>query len=36
MPADKTALDALAEAGIEVMADCRRGECGLCMLDVVG
>jgi vanillate O-demethylase ferredoxin subunit len=36
VPADKTALDALAEAGIEVMADCRRGECGLCMLDVVG
>jgi ferredoxin-NADP reductase len=36
VPADKTALDALAEAGIEVMADCRRGECGLCMVDVVG
>jgi ferredoxin-NADP reductase len=36
VPADKTALDALADAGIEVMADCRRGECGLCMVDVVG
>ena len=36
VPADKTALDALAEAGIEVMADCRRGECGLCMVDVIG
>jgi ferredoxin-NADP reductase len=36
VPADKTALDALAEAGVEVMADCRRGECGLCMVDVIG
>jgi len=32
----KSMLDALAEAGIEVMADCRRGECGLCALDIVG
>jgi vanillate O-demethylase ferredoxin subunit len=30
-----TMLDALEAAGIGVLADCRRGECGLCMLDVV-
>ena len=28
-------LDALNEAGFEVMSDCRRGECGVCALDVV-
>ena len=28
-------LDALESAGVEVLADCRRGECGLCALDVV-
>jgi ferredoxin-NADP reductase len=36
IPQDRSMLDALNEAGYEVMADCRRGECGLCMLDVVG
>jgi ferredoxin len=28
-------LDALAAAGVEVMSDCRRGECGLCAVDIV-
>ncbi|WP_084596488.1 PDR/VanB family oxidoreductase [Nocardioides aequoreus] len=39
VPPDATALEALEEAGIPVMADCRRGECGLCLarvLDVQG
>ena len=27
-------LDALNEAGYEVMSDCRRGECGVCCIDV--
>ena len=29
-------LDVLNEAGHEVMSDCRRGECGVCAIDVVG
>jgi len=29
-----TLLDALESAGVEVMADCRKGECGLCELKV--
>lgn len=32
----RSMLDALADAGVEVLADCRRGECGLCALEVVG
>jgi vanillate O-demethylase ferredoxin subunit len=28
-------LDALNEAGHEVMSDCERGECGVCVIDVV-
>jgi vanillate O-demethylase ferredoxin subunit len=35
VPADRTMLEALEEAGIEVLADCRRGECGLCALPVL-
>jgi ferredoxin-NADP reductase len=35
VPADMSMLDALAEAGVEVMSDCRRGECGLCAVDIV-
>ena len=35
VPEDKSLLDALTEAGVEVMSECRRGECGLCALDVV-
>lgn len=33
---DRSLLDALEDAGVEVLADCRRGECGLCALDVLG
>jgi ferredoxin-NADP reductase len=35
IPRDKSLLDALKEAGVEVLSDCRRGECGLCALEVV-
>ena len=28
-------LDALEAAGIEMIFDCRRGECGLCALDIL-
>jgi vanillate monooxygenase ferredoxin subunit len=34
--ADQTMLDALSEAGAELMWDCRKGECGLCTLAVTG
>ena len=34
-PADMSMLDALAAAGVEVMSDCRRGECGLCAVEVI-
>jgi ferredoxin-NADP reductase len=34
IPQDRSMLDALNEAGYEVMADCRRGECGVCCIDV--
>jgi vanillate O-demethylase ferredoxin subunit len=32
---NRSLLDALGDAGIEVMSDCRRGECGLCAVTVV-
>jgi vanillate O-demethylase ferredoxin subunit len=32
----RSMLDALVEAGVEVLADCRRGDCGLCALEVIG
>ena len=32
---NQTMLDALNENGIEVMEDCLRGECGLCVVDVL-
>lgn len=35
VPADTTLLDALESAGVEAIADCRRGECGLCVMDVL-
>lgn len=31
----QTMLEAMEDAGVEAMFDCRRGECGLCALDVV-
>lgn len=35
VPQDASLLDALEDAGIEVMADCRKGECGLCTVRVL-
>ena len=32
---DTSMLDALEDAGLEVMSDCRKGECGLCTLRVL-
>ncbi len=33
--AGQSMLDALEGAGVGVVADCRRGECGLCVVDIV-
>jgi vanillate O-demethylase ferredoxin subunit len=35
VPADKTILDALIAAGEDPMSDCRRGECGICVVPVI-
>ena len=35
VPADCTLLDALDAAGVETLWDCKRGECGLCAMDVL-
>ncbi len=35
VPADCSLLDALEQAGVQALSNCRRGECGLCALDVV-
>lgn len=35
VPPDKSLLDAMAEAGVDMIHDCRRGECGLCAVDLV-
>jgi ferredoxin-NADP reductase len=35
VPADRSLLDVLNESGVEVLCDCRRGECGLCAMDIV-
>jgi dimethylamine monooxygenase subunit B len=35
VPRDRTMLDVLNAAGHEIIADCRRGECGICAVDVV-
>jgi len=35
VPADCSLLDALELAGVEAVSDCKRGECGLCTLDVL-
>jgi len=32
---DTSLLDALTDAGIDMIWDCRRGECGLCAVDIV-
>jgi vanillate O-demethylase ferredoxin subunit len=33
--ADCSLLDALELAGVQALSDCRRGECGLCVMDVL-
>lgn len=35
VPADCSLLDALESAGVQTLHDCRRGECGLCAVDVL-
>jgi ferredoxin-NADP reductase len=35
VPETMSMLDALNSAGIEIISDCRRGECGLCAVDVL-
>lgn len=35
VPADRSLLDVLNDAGVETLFDCRRGECGLCAMDVL-
>lgn len=35
IPADKTILEVLEENGCEPMYDCKRGECGVCQVDVL-
>jgi vanillate O-demethylase ferredoxin subunit len=35
VPGERSMLDALADHGIEIMSDCRRGECGLCRVAIV-
>jgi vanillate monooxygenase ferredoxin subunit len=35
VPADQTAVQALERAGAEVMSDCLRGECGLCVAPIL-
>jgi len=35
VPANSTLLEALEQAGVQTLWDCRRGECGLCAMDVV-
>jgi ferredoxin-NADP reductase len=35
VPANKSMLEALEEAGVDMIFDCRRGECGLCALPIL-
>jgi vanillate O-demethylase ferredoxin subunit len=35
VPADRSLLDVLSEHGVHVLNDCRRGECGLCAVDIL-
>jgi vanillate O-demethylase ferredoxin subunit len=35
VPENQSILDALEDAGIGVISDCRRGECGVCALNIV-
>ncbi len=35
VPADKTIIEALEEAGLDPLYDCQRGDCGICQCDVI-
>jgi ferredoxin-NADP reductase len=35
VPAERCLLDVLNEAGVETLFECRRGECGLCSVDML-
>lgn len=35
IPADKTIIEALEDAGLDLMYDCQRGDCGICQTDVI-
>jgi ferredoxin-NADP reductase len=35
VPTGQSLLDALEQAGVATLFDCRRGECGLCAMDIV-
>lgn len=35
VPADKSILDCLIDAGVDPMFDCQRGECGVCQVPVI-
>lgn len=35
VPPDKSIVDVLVEAGVDVMFDCRRGDCGICQTAVL-
>lgn len=36
VPINRSLLESLKDAGVEVASDCRRGECGLCLVQVTG
>jgi len=35
VPPDRSLLEVLEDNGVELLSDCRRGECGLCAVDVL-
>lgn len=35
VPADKSIIEALEEAGVDLVYDCQRGDCGICQTDVL-
>ncbi|WP_166418704.1 PDR/VanB family oxidoreductase [Cochlodiniinecator piscidefendens] len=35
IPADKSIIEALEEAGLDPLYDCQRGDCGICQCDVI-
>ena len=35
MPADKSIIEALEDAGLDPLYDCQRGDCGICQCNVI-